>query len=1064
MSSLTAAQSAKVEERIAYCSYRGAFQSESPEQFTERMTNASSEFKRAAEFYRNDGDDGRAAHCESMSEFAKFWISMDVGEKTKKLDNSIEHERKFLSMGQNLGRRDFVTEACVSLLDLLFQRLELEFNPQPRAKIVEAALEISELGTKSADPNDAATLSLLHAISTPHYYFASQILDDPGKRERCRKLAVESPKSALSLAEGSADAFATGLAHHWMQNVKEALEGDIDGSITHSAKAVDYLAQTGDHYWVGFAAAYGTFVRGHWGTFVEVDPELREQKAAESERYASLAISHGEKIGNEFVLAWAHYGLGELYNASGMYSPLQKSDRISMFRRALEVNLRGLEFARLSSSISAIGNATHTLSKTYQFMAFNEDDSDKKKKLLDLALQFREESLTLVEKCTPHGDWDLGVLGNYNAMIRSEMARTESNKETKIQILKEAVVDAEKRIEHFKKSYPVTSEASSRFLSVYAWHSSNLGRTLKQLYELDRDPRILERLASAFRFSAGIAIRAERHSLAAEFHWDIARVYDSAGEFLAASSEFNKAAANYSRAIEEISALRDLYTDLSNYLTAWSHVEEARNHHESERFPEASFSYSNAAKHLRQSARLSPLSTHYMACSSLEEAEAHSRSEKVELTYDSFSKAASLFAQAKDEIEAQLAGAASMDEKEEFTKWLNVTRGRERYAIARATLEEGRILERKGEKLASGRKFAAAAAILEDLAVEEETETARREIESLALLCRAWQKMKQGEVENSQELYEEASELFLRAKRAAPTERLGLLSMGNASYCKALALGSRFRATHEVSLYSSGKRELESAADYYTAAGFEQASNWTRATERMFDALIYLSNAETQLDPEGKTKLYQLAEKNLDQAAKLYDQAGYSTKKEEALRHLKRAREEKELLLTPMEILTETPILSSASNIMSPALTRDKPLGLERFEHATVEANLIVKEKAVKVGDRVECEVEIVNAGRAPAALVKIERILPEGFTVEGSSEKYRLEDNHLNLKGRRLDPLKTEEVVLTLRPSKKGEFMLRPRILYLDEEGRYRYHEPEAVKLTVRELGISGWIKGPSK
>lgn len=64
-------------------------------------------------------------------------------------------------------------------------------------------------------------------------------------------------------------------------------------------------------------------------------------------------------------------------------------------------------------------------------------------------------------------------------------------------------------------------------------------------------------------------------------------------------------------------------------------------------------------------------------------------------------------------------------------------------------------------------------------------------------------------------------------------------------------------------------------------------------------------------------------------------------------------------------------------------------------------------------------------------------------------------------MKGKRLDPLKMEEVKLVLTPKVQGEFPLKPTILYLDENGKYKTHEPEPVTITVRELGIKGWLKG---
>ena len=56
---------------------------------------------------------------------------------------------------------------------------------------------------------------------------------------------------------------------------------------------------------------------------------------------------------------------------------------------------------------------------------------------------------------------------------------------------------------------------------------------------------------------------------------------------------------------------------------------------------------------------------------------------------------------------------------------------------------------------------------------------------------------------------------------------------------------------------------------------------------------------------------------------------------------------------------------------------------------------------------------------------------------------------------------LKTEELKFVLKPKVQGPFTLKPTILYLDENGKYKSHEPEPVSITVKELGIKGWLKG---
>ncbi len=50
------------------------------------------------------------------------------------------------------------------------------------------------------------------------------------------------------------------------------------------------------------------------------------------------------------------------------------------------------------------------------------------------------------------------------------------------------------------------------------------------------------------------------------------------------------------------------------------------------------------------------------------------------------------------------------------------------------------------------------------------------------------------------------------------------------------------------------------------------------------------------------------------------------------------------------------------------------------------------------------------------------------------------------------------------MKPLAKGTFELKPRILYLDESGKYKSHEPEPVSITVQELGIRGWLRGPTR
>jgi KaiC/GvpD/RAD55 family RecA-like ATPase len=131
-------------------------------------------------------------------------------------------------------------------------------------------------------------------------------------------------------------------------------------------------------------------------------------------------------------------------------------------------------------------------------------------------------------------------------------------------------------------------------------------------------------------------------------------------------------------------------------------------------------------------------------------------------------------------------------------------------------------------------------------------------------------------------------------------------------------------------------------------------------------------------------------------------------------------------------------------------------VGFERFENADVQANLVASQEALKIGENLDLDIELVNAGKGSASLVKLADVTPEGFELIQKPDVYGVEDNYINMKGKRLDPLKTEEVRLVLKPKVQGVFPLKPRVLYIDENGKYKSYGPEPVTITVEELRVT--------
>jgi hypothetical protein len=176
---------------------------------------------------------------------------------------------------------------------------------------------------------------------------------------------------------------------------------------------------------------------------------------------------------------------------------------------------------------------------------------------------------------------------------------------------------------------------------------------------------------------------------------------------------------------------------------------------------------------------------------------------------------------------------------------------------------------------------------------------------------------------------------------------------------------------------------------------------------------------------------------------------------------LEKVKEKQEFALSLGDLLTGPSDVSTTSVIPAPSMTVEEPVGLSKFEHEFIQANLIAHQKEVVMGENFGLEIQLVNLGKKMAFLTKVEEILPEGFDLLEKPEGCLVGDNFLNLKGRRLAPVETMEIRLMLKPRKKGRFVFTPKIRFMDETGEYKSCELEELAVTVKELGLRGWLRG---
>ena len=437
-----------------------------------------------------------------------------------------------------------------------------------------------------------------------------------------------------------------------------------------------------------------------------------------------------------------------------------------------------------------------------------------------------------------------------------------------------------------------------------------------------------------------------------------------------------------------------------------------------------------------------------LARAKLETAEELSRNEKIEEAKETFIEAAKLFEKARELIETKCDETLDRKQKELAITLLDASEKRHEYCLGRIALEEGKIQDRKGNHLESSRKYASAARIFESSAIDEE-ERSRELLLPKFYLCQALARMMMAEETMSSKAYDEAAELFDQAKTHSADRETGLLALANNRFCKALASGTEFEITRDPTAYSNAKRHMEVAEGYYLRANQGSASEYARATLELMDAYMYITKAETGTDLSEKAKYYTIAEKTLKASSEAYLRAKYPEKSAEVQKLLDKIDERQQMAVSLMRALPESSTKAKADLFSALTPAPGELAGFDKFAHAEFEAKLTIS-KVAAAENQVKVKLDIVNIGRQPGLLLRIQGLIPPGFKVTSSAPKLEVDGDVIEMKGKRLEPLTVDSIRLSLQITETGIFDIKPQITYVDEVGNFKDCRLNSATLTI--------------
>ncbi|MFX1554962.1 MAG: hypothetical protein ACFFBV_13625 [Promethearchaeota archaeon] len=1039
-----------IQERIGHCLHRAGFQAESQEDFKEIIQLAIEAYEKAYGFYEELGDEQKAARmfrCSAVVKYLGYWLTSDPSEKRTLLDECLEMEGKALALFFDFGDVLEYGRTYNELSQVFWLRFVLEWNGQIRKSIIERGMEWEQRAAKLFTELEnsyeiAGTLFALDPmyVCDPRGY---RFITEPEKQEQHRLQTVKHMRDVIKSSERVGDAYVKGLSYLWL--------GICMHSSSYWKKSLECGKETRDNYLQALALDYLAYVT-YWEAIATGDPEKRRGLAEKAMQFYDEAQHHCSIVA--FLLPRGGFvgppaGHAEHYWQLALWET-DPQKRLEFLEKSEKSGMEALKLAEESDIPIVIGTVLHVVSKILEARARLEPDATKKRTRLEKALEYREKSIEILEKESPFYYWNVGVMQNYLAGIKAELALIEPNLESRSRLLGEAILSKEKCLNLCYKNIPYLEKIGdiTLFAALHGYQDT-YATLLTRLYNLTNKPEHLEKAIEISRKAIESAKKLDMISLMAESYWKIAKAQDILGEYLEAAGNYERASESYTKATEKIPQLEAFYQDYSSYMKAWNEIEKAKHHHAEQRYGQAKENYEKATNLHKSTERWNYLGSNYMAWAKLEEAEDLSRKEQTQEAKTLFQQAAELFQEAKKSIQAKLEKIEDKEEKTMVAELVKASDIRHEYCLGRIALEEARILDRQGDHAASSRKYGYAAEKFQEVADAIEHEMNRQELHPIIDLSQAWQMMTQAEAEASPDLYLKASKLFELAKEHSTSEKAKTLLLGHGYFAKALEAGARFEATRDTSLYLMAKKHLEAATSYYVKAGFRTASEYAKATRRLLDAYMYLFKAETELDPQKKEQYYQMIEELLGASSRSYMKAKHPEKSEQVQRLLDTAKEEHQLAISLTEVLHAPTITSSTTSFSTPTPTHEKAVGLERFEHADIQAQLTASDE-VTIEEKVEVRMDLVNVTKEPGLLVRVDNLVPPNFKVTVPPSQYNMEDGSIDLKGKKLETLKVETIKLSLQALEPGVINMNPQVIYVDELGKFRTTKPEPVAITV--------------
>ena len=1035
---------ARIQEQMGYSFFRSALQASTNKQFQHRMLQAVEAYRNTSKFFQKINDERYSAKVitsQAKAVYASSWIETDPAKKRDLLNEWWNLNSNALELFEKIGDKLAIATTCNDMMEGSMDCRYWTFpNWKESKKFRDELLSLGERALKIlSKTNEAHQLARTYCWLSNYYVMNNISVAETKKEFRVKGYVYV--KKALEFSKNTRDAWLEGwslLAEYYARF--DSNNSLVKKNLKHSIECGEI---TQDNYLTGVAKII-FIVWSYMSRFHDPDPEKNREVLKVNWALVPESIRHLEII-NQVV--WNPYFSSCTAFLYAALIALDIQEKKRLLKKAVEYGkksvdvLEGYHQSNIPMMFTTYSRALYNLSKI-------EDNQLEKRHIIEDLIKNTVKAQKVLQ-AYPLNTYFLLCNQNMKIIAKAKLAEIETEKS--IELLKDALLSIDPCIDAIK-TYIETSPPGL-YIRFLANDIYDFKLIFTKLYALTKNRDVLYLAIEIFDFVVTLFSKVEVGTGKAESFWQKAIFHNQLSEYLESAKNYRLAAEAYLEASEKTPKLKDFYNDHSQYMQAWNAIEQAKYNHSRENYLQAKNHYEKAGSLHEQISNWNYLSSNYFAWAKLEQAEESSRTDKSQVAIEDFHKAIKYFLETEINIKTKINENPIAEEKDLLTRILKASDLRQKYCQARILMEKAKLLGREGNYFDSSISYGKAAETISAILEKIDVEIERKELKYLSILCRAWEKMANAEEKTSSESYLAAAKLFEQAKEHCYTKKGSLWALGNSSFCKGLAAGLRYKTSMNLKENALAKQYIKDAASSYSEVGFRNASEYAKATLRLFDAYVFMNQAETEIDPQKKTKQYQMAENLLQIAAGSFMKAKQPEKQVQVKGILANVKEEKELAVSLSQVMQAPTITSSTLSFSAPSPTSETSVGLESFEHANVQANIVTQVKEVKVGESFCLSVEFVNAGREPALLMRVDDFVPQDFVVVKKPEIYRIEETTLNMKGKQIAPLKLVEVKLTLQASKKGNYSLNPRVQYLDEVGQNKSLQLKTLEIKVEEV-----------